>query len=511
MTDWTEGYRADIDYTYGYYSELNPLRAELSLLAAGIAPPQTTTACELGFGQGLSLNLHAAASGTQWYGTDFNPTQTAFAQNLARASGAKLSVFDEAFEQFCTRTDLPDFDYIGVHGIWSWISDHTRRVMTDFVRRKLKVGGVLYMSYNTMPGWAAMVPVRHLLTQHAEVMAAPGRGISSRIEAALDFAEKLLALNPAYARLNPSIADRLKKIKAQNRHYVAHEYFNQEWQPMAFADMAGWLEPAKLSYAASANPLENVEAVNLTRDAQTFLKEITDPMFRETARDFIINQQFRRDYWMKGTRRIPGLEQAEALRQLRLILVTPRADVTLKAPGAMGEATMSEQIYNPILDVLADQKPHSVSEIEKAVKSKSVTLAQVIEAAMVLTGKADAVLVQSDSAASSARKTSTSLNKHLMSMARGSAVISYLASPLTGGGVSVDRLQQLFLLALSGGAKSPTDWAKAAWSLLNSQGQRVMKDGKALETEAENLAEIEARAKEFETKRLPMLRTLMVV
>ena len=511
MTDWTEGYRADIDYTYGYYSELNPLRAELSLLAAGIAPPQTTTACELGFGQGLSLNLHAAASGTQWYGTDFNPTQTAFAQNLARASGAKLSVFDEAFEQFCTRTDLPDFDYIGVHGIWSWISDHNRRVMTDFVRRKLKVGGVLYMSYNTMPGWAAMVPVRHLLTQHAEVMAAPGRGISSRIEAALDFAEKLLALNPAYARLNPSIADRLKKIKAQNRHYVAHEYFNQEWQPMAFADMAGWLEPAKLSYAASANPLENVEAVNLTRDAQTFLKEITDPMFRETARDFIINQQFRRDYWMKGTRRIPGLEQAEALRQLRLILVTPRADVTLKAPGAMGEATMSEQIYNPILDVLADQKPHSVSEIEKAVKSKSVTLAQVIEAAMVLTGKADAVLVQSDSAASSARKTSTSLNKHLMSMARGSAVISYLASPLTGGGVSVDRLQQLFLLALSGGAKSPTDWAKAAWSLLNSQGQRVMKDGKALETEAENLAEIEARAKEFETKRLPMLRTLMVV
>ena len=511
MTDWTEGYRADIDYTYGYYGELNPLRAELALLAAGIAPPQTTTACELGFGQGLSLNLHAAASATEWYGTDFNPTQTAFAQTLAKASGAKLSVFDEAFEHFCARTDLPDFDYIGVHGIWSWIADHNRKVMTDFVRRKLKVGGVLYMSYNTMPGWAAMVPVRHLLTQHAEVMAAPGRGISSRIEAALEFAEKLLALNPAYARLNPSIADRLKKIKTQNRHYVAHEYFNQEWQPMAFAEMAGWLEPAKLSYASSAHALENVEAVNLTRDAQVFLKEIPDPMFRETARDFIINQQFRRDYWMKGMRRIPSIEQAEGLRQLRLILMTPRADVTLKAPGAMGEATMSDQIYTPILDALADQKPHFVADIEKAVKVKGVTLAQVIEAILVLTGKGDAVLVQKETAVSAARKTSVNLNRHLMTMARGSAAINYLASPLTGGGVPVDRLQQLFLLALSGGAKAPTDWAKAAWGLLSSQGQRVMKDGKALETEAENLAEIEARAKDFEQKRLPLLKTLMVV
>ena len=510
MTDWTEGYRADIDYTYGYYAELNPLRAELALLAAGIAPPQTATACELGFGQGLSLNMHAAASGAQWFGTDFNPSQAAFAQHLARASGAKLSVFDEAFEQFCTRTDLPDFDYIGVHGIWSWISDHNRKVMVDFVRRKLKVGGVLYMSYNTMPGWAVMVPVRHLLTEHAEVMGAQGRGITSRIEAALEFTEKLLALNPAYARLNPAVAERLKKIKGQNRHYVAHEYFNQDWQPMAFADMAGWLEPAKLSYACSAHPLDNVDAVNLTRDAQAFLKDIPDPMFRETTRDFIVNQQFRRDYWMKGMRRLPVLEQADGLRRLRLILLTPRADVTLKAPGAMGEATMSENIYAPILEALGDHKPHSVADIEKAVKAKSVTLPQVIEAILVLTGKGDAVLVQNETSASAARKTCANLNSHLTGMARASANINYLSSPLTGGGIPVERLQQLFLLAIAGGAKTPADWAKGAWSLLSNQGQRVIKDGKALEGDAANLAEIENRANDFAKKRWPLLKTLMV-
>jgi SAM-dependent methyltransferase len=510
MSDWTDGYRADIDYTYGYYGELNPLRTQFVLLSAGIAPPQTVTACELGFGQGLSLNMHAAASDAQWYGTDFNPAQALFAQSIAKASGAKAAIFDQSFEEFAARTDLPDFDFIGVHGIWSWISDANRVVITDFIRRKLKVGGVLYISYNTMPGWAAMVPMRHLMTQHANVMGALGRGIESSIEASLEFIEKMLTLNPAYSRQNPSIAERLKKIKTQNKHYVAHEYFNEHWQPMAFAEMAKWLEPAKLSYASSAHLLDSVDAVNLTKDAQSFIKDIPDAMFRETVRDFIVNQQFRRDYWIKGARRLSMLEQVEALRQFRVVLLTPRADVTLKVLGAMGEATMSEQVYAPVLDALADRKAHSLGELEKVLKPKGVQLPQLIEAIKVLAGKGDVHLAQSETAAVASKKTASSLNRHIIGQARGSATLSYLTSPLLGGAVPVERLQQLFLLAIADGAKAPADWAKAAWALLSSQGQRVMKDGKALEGDAENLAEIEIRAKEFADKRLPLLKTLMV-
>ena len=117
MTSWTAGYVADIGYTYGYYTELNPLRVRLAFLNNGLACPGFTTACELGFGQGLSANLHAAASTTQWYGTDFNPAQAGFAQQLAAASGAGAKLFDEAFAEFCARPDLPDFDTIGLHGV----------------------------------------------------------------------------------------------------------------------------------------------------------------------------------------------------------------------------------------------------------------------------------------------------------------------------------------------------------------------------------------------------------
>lgn len=246
MTDWTAGYVADVGYTFGYYAELNPLRVNLAFLNAGLVPPQIGTACELGFGQGVSTNLHAAASVTQWHGTDFNPSQASFAQELGQASGADVKLYDEAFDAFCHRDELPEFDYIGLHGIWSWVSDANRKVVVDFIHRKLKVGGVLYISYNTQPGWAAMVPMRDLLTEHAEVMGADGAGIVSRIDGALGFVDQLFAANPKYAVANPHIADRVAKIKEQNRHYVAHEYFNRDWEPMGFAKMARWLEPAKV-------------------------------------------------------------------------------------------------------------------------------------------------------------------------------------------------------------------------------------------------------------------------
>jgi len=190
MSDWTGGYVADIGYTHGYYVELNPLRIKLAFLKAGIALPHNLNACELGFGQGVSTNVHAAASGTNWYGTDFNPAQAAYAQQLAAASGAPAHLYDDAFAEFCNRPDLPQFDFIGLHGIWSWISDENRHLIIDFIRRKLKVGGVLYVSYNTQPGWAAMSPLRDLLVEHAELMGAQGSGILPRIDASLNFAEK---------------------------------------------------------------------------------------------------------------------------------------------------------------------------------------------------------------------------------------------------------------------------------------------------------------------------------
>jgi len=510
MSDWTSGYVADIGYTYGYYNELNPNRATLAFLNAGYAPPSSGVHCELGFGQGLSVNIHAAASGSTWYATDFNPSQAAFAQSLASASGADAHLTDEAFAEFCNQTDLPDFDSIGLHGIWSWISDENRAVIVDFIRRKLKVGGALYISYNTLPGWAIFAPMRHLMTEHASVMGSAGKGVASRVDDALAFAQNLLDTNPLFASANPAIVDRLKKVSQQNRHYLAHEYFNKDWHPMHFATMSEWLSPAKISYACSANYLDHIDAINLTAEQQSLLKEIPDPTFKESVRDFMVNQQFRRDYWIKGARQLSAVEQTELIKQHKLVLISAREDVSLKIAGSIGTANMSEAIYAPILDLMSDHTSRSIESITAHVKDKGVLLPQVIQATILLIGSGHMASVQDDKQIANAKETTKKLNQALLERARFSTDISFLANPVTGGGVAVNRFQQLFLLALSKGKKQPKEWAQAAWEILAAQNQRLLKDGKALESAQGNLEELTKQAETFNAIRLIALRALLV-
>ncbi len=117
----------------------------------------------------------------------------------------------------------------------------------------------------------------------------------------------------------------MKKLKKDNPSYLAHEYFNRDWHPMYVADMARWLEPAKLSFASSVNLLDSVDVVNLTTDQQQLINGLSDRIMRETVRDFCVNQQFRRDLWIKGGLRLTELEQAEALRAVRFSdACTPR-------------------------------------------------------------------------------------------------------------------------------------------------------------------------------------------
>ena len=125
MSDWSAGYVSELGYTYGYYEELNPNHIDLCLLSKGLQPPTITHALELGFGQGVSINIHAAASDVTWAGTDFNPSQASFARQLAGQSGAKANLLDASFQEFLATDDTPEYQFIGLHGIWSWTVSYT--------------------------------------------------------------------------------------------------------------------------------------------------------------------------------------------------------------------------------------------------------------------------------------------------------------------------------------------------------------------------------------------------
>ena len=512
MNNWTAGYVSDIGYTFGYYNEVNPLRAKLAFLNAGYAPPVDSGChCELGFGQGISINIHAAASGSLWYGTDFNPSQAAFAQSLATASGANLHLTDLDFLSFTNLKNLPDFDSISLHGIWSWISDENRTVIVNFIKSKLKVGGFLYISYNTLPGWSNFAPIRHLLFQHASIIGSEGQGTASRVSQSLNFTQDFLELSSHYSSNNPQVISKFSQIKNQDVHYLAHEYFNKDWQPMYFSDVANMLGAAKLSYICSGNYLDHIDAINLTNEQLNYLNSIKDVYFKQTVLDFIVNRQFRRDYWIKGPINISVSEREKGIKDLSVILITNKNDISFLIKGILGEASLNSTVYNPLIEELSNHESTSIDYLTTRLHKHNILFNQILEAIMILIGAGHVALVQNSERTISSIKFTDQLNSFIIKKNYFDNNLNYLASPITGGGVHVSKFELMFLNAILNGKSLPSEWATFVFNSLSVQNQKLIKDGVALESEEEIFNELTKQANDFSTKRLPLLISLKTV
>jgi len=317
---WTEGYVDWTAYAHGYYREMCPAHIRFCLAANRIHPPpeENFSYCELGMGQGISANLHAAANDGAFTGMDFNPDHAAYAANLARRAQSGLRVSDDSFESFLNLPH-PGYDFICLHGGWSWISEANRLRVIEFTKRHLKAGGVFYLSYNCQPGWTSTAPLRALFKLFDDSYG-NGQSKENRVRQAVTLTGKVLEANPLFCNSSDWIRERFALLREENAAYLAHEFFNADWHVEYFRDVARMLAGAKLRFGASAVAQNNIPHFGLTEEAKNFLQPIEDPVVYQQLWDFFCNTQFRTDYFIKrhwAFRR--GAAAASARPTLRVI------------------------------------------------------------------------------------------------------------------------------------------------------------------------------------------------
>ncbi len=504
---WHQGYTSEINYTYGYYSELAPARIRLALLACGIdhSISENPVYLELGFGQGLSLNINAATNSGTYYGTDFNPGQVANAREFANAMGKPLNLFEDSFEQLAQRDDLPQFDIIALHGIWSWISDAGRKAIVDMALKRLKPGGALYVSYNVTPGWSPGIPLRILMAEYARREA--NGALVERINGSLDFVETVMNAGAAYFVQNPHLRQKLDAIKQQDRNYLAHEYYNADWHPMPFSQAADQLAEAKLSFAASASILENLPAISIPAAAHEVLQSIKDPVMRETTRDYFVNQQFRRDIFVKGPRYMSLYDHGKRVEQERFILLGDPEKCPEKVTTVIGEADLRADIYKPLVEVLAGFPDGSatVGELMASDGLSQLNRAQIWEVLLVLTGAGFVAPVATSTTPSEDGVASRALNSALISKAEAGAGVDYLAAPRLGAAINVTRIEQMFIRAIQTNEADPVEWVRA---VLASQGQLLIVEGEPIEDEERTRVELRRIFDEFTALKSDLLKRL---
>lgn len=505
MSDWSEGYYRDLPYTHGFRPLLAPSRLWFTVAACGREPPGLGrfSYCELGCGQGLTANILAAANPQgEFWAVDFHPEHVAGARRLAAEAGlGNIRFLEASFEEFLEQP-TPEFDFIVLHGVYSWVVPKVRAALIEVLHRKLVAGGVVFISYNCLPGWASVVPLRQLLVQGVRTSgAAPAAAIEQTVQLIAELAEE----GARYFGNNPGAAELARTLPQKSPNYIAHEYLNEAWRPFFCSDVARDLARAKLTYVGAAEFWENFDSLALSPAQQATLGRIQNPAMREMARDFILNRHFRQDVFARGAGALGPEEYRERMESLRYALVRPLARATLEASLPTGKVQLKEEFYQPLLEALATHGPCRPDDLRPHLPPALAEPRKLLEAlcTLVAVGYATPCLPGPPDASRRARV--AALNAALLAHPPQGQALRALASPETGDGVALHPMETSLLAARATSA----DPVEAVRALLAANPAADETDGPAatpedLRLKAENIV---AR---FETERLGVLRGLGV-
>lgn len=485
-----------------YPTEHSPSLMRACLLLRGLAAGKDTgrppRILELGCGRGLSLLMYAAALSAECWGVDEEPGHIQHAANLAEKAGLSIRLLSRNLASLAADESLPPFDVIILPDAWSVMGPENRRHLLRLLDARLAAGGVFLLSYAALPGWYAASGARGLCAAfRAEGKAAPLALMGELAEAKQGF----------FGREPEAAALALATRNLPGAPVCLHP----QWQPFHFAEVAVILASARLSWAGHANPLDQMDVINLPADAVPLLEKEDNPLLRETVRDYLLNRNARNDLFVRGALPLSPRERLDATGALRFSLARPLSEVPSSFASPLGNCGLKDELYAPLLDALADREftPKSVEELEDDARLKEMDSASLLECLTVLLGLGVVHPARSEEEAATARPACAALNAALMHAAKAGEAAPRLASPVLGAGVLVPLTEQLFLASRQGGGESPKEWGEEAWGVLSGLGRRLEKDGAALPYE-EAETEMIALAERFAQDRLPLLRALGV-
>jgi SAM-dependent methyltransferase len=300
MTTQTGGYVTDVAYVAEFYGDHAPAHINMTAAAGGFRPRPIDGAftwCDYGCGNGITAILLAGCfPEAKFYGVDFLPEHIRTADTLALRGALNNTTFLCKGFADLTPADLPPLDFAVMHGILSWIDEPTRNAVLDDAAKRLKPGGILLTGCNAMPGWSAKIPLRNMIYSLSQDSTAT----LERARIGLEWMKKLKDAQVKYFRDNPALAEMVDHLERLDPRYMAHEYFNQHLRAFYFAELRTMMEARGLKFAGSATVFLNMVDLAVPQALYDDFRIITSRNELEAKRDFIRNETFRRDVWVKA-------------------------------------------------------------------------------------------------------------------------------------------------------------------------------------------------------------------
>ena len=450
-----------LDYPSGFYHEQAPVHLNYICALNGVAAPDLTKPfdyCEVGCGTGLTTTILAAANPAgSFVGLDLSESHIASAQELAANGGVSNVSFRAVDISQVDPSEFPAFDYITFHGLYSWVPLEVRAALLQFIKATLKPGGLIYISYNALPGYGSVSPLRRFFTDMAPQLDGPLHERAAQITERLREMERKGA--PFFVE-NPLAKKVLSHLLDYGSSYVAHEYLAAHWEALYFKDVAEALRTADLSFVGSAKPLENDPAYSLVPGFTETVAEIGDRLDREAISDFINNRFFRVDVFRRDDDGPSSYPAPVAPERVPFAMNVAPVEFPKEATLIYEKVTLSGPIFDRIKALFADQNL-TLDEVLADSELAAQPRAEVERTFKLMTG--DGFLgpavhptPELPDEPASGIKVVPPLNQTLLETVDWARQGLVLASPVGGNGVVINRFEAMLLLGLQ--QEDPVTW-----------------------------------------------------
>ena len=204
----------------------------------------------------------------------------------------------------------PQFDFIVLHGILSWVNARNRDLLRQFISKNLAAGGLVYASYNAMPGWAGVAPLRELMQAFLAHDPDPS---PARVMEAARYAAQFAKLGTPGLPQTPILRQVAAALPNRSPNYVAHEFLNANLTPFyahhVIADMSG----AGLDFVGRANRTDMIARLAMPDTFRAMADQKTTPAYRETLFDYAAGTTLRQDLFGREIARLSQAEHGTAL------------------------------------------------------------------------------------------------------------------------------------------------------------------------------------------------------
>ena len=271
------------------YANTHPDRLASLAILHGVEPADVGTCrvLEIGCGDGANIvPMAATLPCAEFVGIDYAARPVALALQMVQDLGLRNITISQL--DLCNiPADAGVFDYIIVHGLYSWVPLEVRRQLLPVIARHLAPNGIAYVSYNLFPGCRVRQAVWEMLKLHTrDCPDLPSRVVAARELIAL-MADSKGPLNQDEDTLRAEF----RKLAHRPDGALSHDDLNENNNPVYFQEFVADAGCSGLAFLVEAD-LFSMTAGDFLPSIREMLGRM-DRVTREQYLDFLRFRPFR--------------------------------------------------------------------------------------------------------------------------------------------------------------------------------------------------------------------------